>query len=125
MINTLQLTSLILTAALIAITGFTYSYILTQPGEIFGKLYLKLDILFKSDERGSDGKGLHPLFKMSMACPKCVSGQMALWIFIILNYQDYLQSFIWHLVFHILFIGTAIFFATIIKSLYQKHIEWN
>lgn len=123
MINTLQLISLILTAALIAITGFTYSYILTQPGEVFGKLYLKLDILFKSDERGRDGKGLHPLFKVSMACPKCVSGQMALWIFIALNHEDYMQSFIWHFIFHVLFIGTSIFFATIVKSIYTKHIE--
>lgn len=123
MINTLQLTSLILTALLIAITGFTYSYILTQPGEVFGWLYGKLDALFNTDKRGCKGLGFHPVFKMIMACPKCVSGQMALWIFIILNHEDYLQSFIWHLVFHILFIGTSIFLATLIKSYYQKNIE--
>jgi len=123
MINTLQLTSLILTALLIAVTGFTYSYILTQPGEVFGWIYGKLDVLFKTDKRSCDGLGFHPVFKMIMACEKCVSGQMALWIFIILNYQNYLQSFIWHLVFHILFIGTSIFLATLIKSYYQKNIE--
>lgn len=123
MINTLQLLSLILTALLVAVTGFTYSHILTQPGEVFGKLYLRLDILFNTDKRFRNGLGFHPVFKMIMACPKCVSGQMALWIFTILNYQDYLQSFVWHFVFHILFVGTAIFFATIIKSFYNKHIE--
>lgn len=123
MINSLQLTSLILTAALIAITGFTYSYILTQPGEIFGKLYGKLDNLFNTDKRACKGLGFHPVFKMIIACPKCVSGQMALWIFIALNYDYYLASFIWHFVFHVLFIGTSVFFATIVKSIYTKHIE--
>jgi len=123
MINTLQITSLILTALLIAVTAFTYSYILTQPGEVFGWIYGKLDVLFQTEKRYDLGKDTHPLFKMTMACYKCVSGQMALWIFIILNYQDYLQSFIWHLIFHILFIGTSIFLATLIKSFYQKNIE--
>lgn len=32
---------------LISVTAFIYSYILTQPGEIFSWLYSKLNILFK------------------------------------------------------------------------------
>jgi len=109
----------------IAITAFTYSYILTQPGELLGKVYGKLDSFFKTDKRISEGKGLHPIFKMVIACPKCVSGQMALWIYLFYNYKNYsfgLSIFISTLITHVLFIGTTIFLTSIINSLYQKNI---
>lgn len=110
----------------IAITAFTYSYILTQPNEIFGKLYGIFNTLFKTDKRISAGKGVHPLFKMIMWCEKCVSGQMALWIFLAFHYNYYLINLslaIQTLITHIIFIGTTIFLTVIIKSIYIKKIE--
>lgn len=112
------ISGLILTALCVAIVGYTYSNILTQPGEIFGKLYGKLDEFFQTDLRRScQGKGPHPLFKMIMHCEKCVSGQLALWGFILFIYPDYSIRIG---LLHILFIGLSIFFATIVKSIHEK-----
>lgn len=110
----------------IAITAFTYSYILTQPNEIFGGLYGKLNIIFKTDERMIKGLGLHPIFKMVMACEKCVSGQLSLWIYLFWNYENYTFGFrlsIYNLIEHIFFVTTTIFLTTIIKSIYLKKIN--
>lgn len=110
----------------IAITAFVYSNILTQPGEIFGTLYGILDNFFKTDQRSCSGKGLHPIFKMIMACEKCVSGQLSFWFFMAHYYNGYLsgtQSFIYNAFEHVLFTCTTIFITTIIKSLYEKYIN--
>lgn len=110
----------------IAITAFTYSYILTGPNEIFGSLYGKLNDFFKTDLRRQSGKSFHPLFKMIMACEKCVSGQMALWIYLAWHYENYLVSFrlgLYNFIEHVLFISTTIFLTTIIKFIYTKKIE--
>jgi len=110
----------------IAITAFVYSNILTQPGEIFGNLYKKLDEFFNTDKRSCTGLGLHPIFKMIMACEKCVSGQLAFWFFMAHYYNGYLSgthSFIYNAFTHIGFTCTTIFITTIIKSLHEKYIN--
>ena len=110
----------------IAITAFVYSNILTQPGEIFGKVYEQLDSFFGTDKRSCAGKGLHPIFKMIMACEKCVSGQLAFWYFLAHYYTGYLsgtQSFIYNALEHAIFTCTTIFVTTIIKSLHNKYIN--
>ena len=99
----------LLASLLIAVTAFVYSYVLTQPGEFFGKIYGKLDILFKTDARVSEGKGVHPLFKMIMWCEKCVAGQMAFWIFLACTWRLYLHREFIFVIPHILFIGLSIF----------------
>lgn len=113
----------LLMSLLIAITAFVYSYVLVQPGEIFAKLFLKLDLFFNSDKRACQGKGPHPLFKMIMRCEKCVAGQMAMWIYLAYNWHQYLQKNFITLIPHILFIGLSIFLTLVIKKFYLKHIE--
>jgi hypothetical protein len=108
---------------LISITAFVYSYILTQPTELFSGLYRLLDSVFKTDERNNKGLGMHPLFKLLIGCEKCVSGQWALWIYLILNFKNYLNLEFTGIIFHLLFIGLTIFTTTAIKSIYKKHIE--
>lgn len=110
----------------IAITAFTYSYILTGPNEIFGWLYGKLNEIFKTEKRKKSAKGVHPIFKMIMACEKCVSGQMSLWIYLAWNYENYFHGIrcaLYNGIEHVLFIGTTIFLTIIIKSIYTKYIE--
>lgn len=115
-----------ITTIFISITAFVYSYILTQPGEILGSVYGFFDELFQTDKRARFGKGLHPMFKMIMACEKCVSGQLSFWYFLAHYYNGYLngtQSFIYNALEHALFTCTTIFLTTIIKSLYEKYIN--
>lgn len=112
----------ILFSILIAITAFVYSYVLIQPGEIFSKLYLKLDVLFKTDRRAFNGLGPHPLFKMIMWCEKCVAGQLSIWIFLIYAWPKYLNyNFIW-IIPHILFVALTIFLTIIIKLILKNHV---
>ena len=110
----------------IAITAFTYSYIFTGPNEIFGWLYGKLNEVFKTEQRRYSGKSFHPIFKMIMACEKCVAGQMSLWIYLAWHYESYFHGIrcaLYNGIEHILFIGTTIFLTTIIKFIYPKIIE--
>lgn len=108
---------------LISVTAFVYSYILTQPTELLSSVYRCLDALFKNDKRYSKGLDMHPIFKMIIGCEKCVSGQMALWIFLFFNYKYYLALEFSTLIYHALFIALTIFTTTIIKSIYSKHIN--
>lgn len=109
-------------AFLISILAFTYSYILTQPGEIFSSLYLKLDILFKNDKRMIEGKGMHPIFKLLIGCPKCVSGQLSLWYFVLNNFENLTYKLIFDLP---LFVALTIFLTCIISLIYNKLTQWN
>ncbi len=113
----------LLSALLIAITSVVYSYILTQPGEIFGWLFGKLNEFFKTDERTSQGLGPHPLFKMIMWCEKCVSGQMSLWLFLIINWKYYAEGVFIIVIPHAFFVTLSIFLSLTIKKIYNKHIE--
>lgn len=116
-------TNFFLLSFLISITAFVYSNILTQPSEIFSSLYGRLDAFFGNDKRYCVGLGPHPIFKMIIGCEKCVSGQMALWIFLFLSYNNYLALEFSTIIYHVLFIGLTIFTTTIIKSIYSKHIN--
>lgn len=108
----------------ISITAFTYSYILTQPNEIFGRLRIVLEQWFKHDQRLVAHKGPHPIYKMIMWCEKCVSGQLSFWIYLAWHYDQYLHgNILYNAIEHIFFTATTIFLTTIIKSLYIKHIE--
>lgn len=113
----------VFSAMIIAITATTYSTILVLPGEIFGGLYGKLDILFKTDKRNEQGKGIHPIFKMIMQCEKCVAGQMALWGGLVYAWRYYSNDCFQLILPHIGFIGLSIFLTLITKKIYTTKIK--
>lgn len=117
MIATHTTIAIIFNAFLLASLGFTYSTILTEPGEIFSGLYKWLGSVFGNDKREIQGKGNHPIFKMIIGCHRCVTGQMALWFFVILNYGCYT---FYHIIYAGLLIGLSILFAETIKKIYTK-----
>lgn len=110
-------------ALLIAVLAVTYTYILTQPGQLFNGLYNKLDKFFKTDYRRSIGKSEHPLFKILIYCHLCFSGQVSLWVFLYFNYFNYTINPIYILMCHIFTVATTIFISAILKGIYTKYIE--
>jgi hypothetical protein len=114
-----------ISALLIGVFAFVYTNILTQHGEIFGKLFNRMYHFFKSDQRSSAGKSLHPLFKVLIQCEKCVAGQFALWSFLISQFGVY-ASGEWILIIpHLLFITLSIFMTITVKAIYKKLILPN
>lgn len=108
---------------LIALFSFVYTNILTGNGELLGSIYTKMYHYFNSDYREQRGHARHPIFKVLIDCEKCVSGQIALWSFLIIHIDGYSEvSFILVLK-HLLFITLTIFLTIVVKSFYQKHIE--
>lgn len=89
----------------VAIIAYTYTEILTDHGMIFfrwkGWLFKKL----KSDE--------HWLFKILVGCPYCVSGQMALWMYL---YFVVFESLEYHWYVHISTVAITIFNVALIKK---------
>lgn len=86
----------------IALAGYTYSIILTSPGMILNWWYIWLESKVGKKEK---------LFNVLIDCPKCVSGQWALWIYLFVgNYN---------LIHHILFIIITIWFSIILNKFYQ------
>lgn len=115
-------------ALLIATLGVCYTYILTQTGQIFNPLYNRLYKFFKTDERRMKGKTEHPIFKIVIYCHLCFSGQVAAWLFLILNFNSYFLSFDYKIILttlllHIFFTAFTIFMAGVIKGIYTKYIE--
>lgn len=108
---------------LIAVLGVTYTYILTKPGQIFNGLYNKMDVWFKTDARAMKGKDKHWLFKVLIYCHLCFSGQFSAWLYLALNYKNYLISPLQTLLLHIFFVALTIFSAGVIKGIYTKYIE--
>lgn len=105
---------------LTAIAAFTYSYILTEPGEFFGKIHMWISDYFKNDQRMNEGQPLHPLYKMIIGCEKCVAGQIALWSFLAFNYDNYSIKAAFA---HVLYVSLTIFLAAVIKGIYIKTIK--
>lgn len=107
---------------LIAVFSFVYSNILTDNGELLNGLK-KLLYKLNNEERLNAGHGYHWLYKVLIFCEKCISGQIALWSFLIIHFQEY-RNGAFVLVFpHFLFITLTIFFAVIIKKFYTKFIQ--
>lgn len=112
-----------LLAITIAISAFTYAYILTQPKMILNSVYNFLyKKLVKETQSGSE---IHWFFKILMYCPKCVSGQWALWIFLYLNLHKYsinsLQELVSVITEHLAFVLVTVFFTALITNIYQRH----
>lgn len=97
---------LILYSLLIAITGFVYSNLLTEEGHIFHGLknFLKEHLP-------------EYLYKPVIGCERCVTGQLALWVYLYFNYADY------NFVNHIIFISLSIFLVAIITKIWYTFFE--
>jgi hypothetical protein len=95
------MSDLLIYSFFIALVGYTYSIVLTAPGMILNSFYI-----FAQSKLGHKEK----LFNVLIDCPKCVSGQWALWIYLFIG--DY------NFIVHILFIITTIWFSMIINKIY-------
>lgn len=102
---------------LIAVLCFVYSTILTEENAILNSFYNRMYNVFKTDERASQGKPIHPVFMILIHCSKCVSGQVSFWCFLLLNYSNY------NIVLHFFFVSFVIFTNAFIHELYKliKH----
>lgn len=92
----------ILISILIAIAAFTYSEIITEPGEILSKPFQLLERLPEW------------LFKPLVGCCKCVAGQTALWLYPLYLCEAYDP------IVHIWFVLQCVFNAAIIRAIYYK-----
>lgn len=107
---------LILTGLLIAVAGYTYSQILTQAGMIFNGLYNLLDkwIGFGTSEKARVPWLFYPL----IYCPKCVSGQLALWGYF-LSFPHY------NLLHHVLLVTLAVYLVKFVEQAYKWQPNTN
>jgi hypothetical protein len=93
----------ILLALEIAIAGYIFSVILTQPGHLFDWYG---NILKRLRER-------YPKFADPLGyCPLCFTGQLSFWLFLYYNYHHY------HIVRHVLFVAMAIFLVAAVGKAY-------
>jgi hypothetical protein len=90
----------------IALSGYTYSIILTDPGMILDKWFIFLQSMLEEKHE--------KWFNVLVNCPKCVSGQLALWGFFFTPYFTGFNSI--HL--HILFIVITIWFTLVLNKFY-------
>lgn len=108
---------------LIAMAAFTYSYLLTRPNSLLNGWYNRLHLFFKTDERQQKGKPYHPLFMLLIHCEKCIAGQAALWIYLALNWQQFIYAPVFALLRLIFFITFSIFAAAFIHYAWRKFLE--
>jgi hypothetical protein len=98
----MEILNLHLLALMIALVAFVYSDVLTESGMILNWLYRSLDNLLPGF-----------LFKPLIGCFKCVSGQMALWYYMIYhNNYDYRE--------HLYIICLTIFLSQLLCRIYRK-----
>ena len=93
-------------SALLAVTAYVYSQVLTMPDMILNGWYCFL-------EQHIGGKRW--LFKPLVECCYCVAGQLSLWVYVYLNW------FSFDVLGGIMFICLTIFFTEIA----QKIWNWN
>ena len=95
-------------AVLIGICAWVFSHILIDDGNIlgwWGELIWKLPNWLSS-----------PLGE----CEYCLAGQMALWYYLYVNFNNYLDNVVNYAIWHILFITLTIFVVEIINIWKQK-----
>lgn len=113
-------------AFLIAITAFVYSEILTDANMILNQFYKKLSYFFNTEARISAGENYHPLFMILIHCSKCVAGQIAFWIFILIHKSVYFLHPVKYILIHIFFVSFTILTTYLISKINQfinKHTE--
>lgn len=85
---------------LIALIAYVYAVILTYDGMLFNGVYLRFERWFPEW-----------LFYPLIGCVYCVSGQMALWYYLIKFWSEY------NFIDHILFISITIFTVELIVKI--------
>lgn len=93
----------------VVVIAFVYSYVLTQPDMILNRWY-----------RFLAQKAPAWLFYPLVHCEKCVSGQLALWIYPLLIIS--LMDVSYNLFMHIWYITQCILEVIILKSIYENWI---
>ena len=88
----------------IAVVGFVWSGILVQPGELF-------DWVPRVICRMTNNEKIH---KVTFACEKCFSGQLAFWSYLMIHFEDYDLST------HIYFTFLTMFFVALLTKLWKK-----
>jgi hypothetical protein len=101
---------------LIAVLAVVYTNLLTDTNMIFNSAYNWLYRFFKTDQRAHQGKGYHPLFMILIHCEKCFAGQVAFWLFVYLNHDQY------NFLIHLFFVAFTILSAYILNNII-KHIK--
>lgn len=92
-----------------AVIGFVYSIVLTEPDMILYPVWKFLD------------RNLPPeLFKPLMDCYKCVCGQIALWVGLIIIYDGTTDTVFKTVFAHIYFICLTIFISIILNKIYER-----
>lgn len=94
----------------IALSAFTYSNILTEPGQILHETYDRLERLLPEW-----------IFKPLIGCQYCVAGQWALWFFMYVCFVEIRVPYYWF--FHIWFIMQTIFITKIITYIYYQILD--
>lgn len=94
----------------IAISSFTYSNVITAPGQILNQVF---DFL--------ERKLPEWLFKPLIGCQYCVSGQWALWFYFYITFFQNEANYHWWL--HLWFIMQSIFVTKIITYLYYQILD--
>lgn len=92
----------------VALVGYTYSIILTDAGMILNNWFIFLQRKLESNHE--------KWFNVLVNCPKCVSGQWALWLFF---FTPFFSMSIKSVCLHILFITITIWFSLIINKLHK------
>lgn len=91
----------------IALIGFTYSVILTDDGMILDFWYTFLQSKFEDKKP--------KIFNVLIGCPKCVSGQAALWLYF---FTPYFEASFLSIGMHLLFITITIWFSLLLNKIY-------
>ncbi len=101
---------LIIISFCVALVGFTYSVILTDGGMILDFWYIFLQRKVSNEK----------LFNVLVGCSKCVSGQLALWVFFFTPYFNWWHEFHfeWAII-HLLFIIITIWFSLILNKFHK------
>jgi len=100
-----QINYLFLISLITAICGFVYSYVLTEPGMIFARLYS-----FLEKHLGNHKFIFNPL----IGCYICVTGQLAFWGYLV--YYFYFGHYF--LSVHVAYICISIFLVYLVKKLH-------
>ena len=90
----------------ISIFSLVWCWILTEDSMITERLYLWLKSKLEDKYNW--------LYLPLIGCPKCNAGQIAFWLFIYLDYENY------NLLHHIFFTTTTIFLTSLLMKFYIK-----
>lgn len=108
---------------LIAVCAFVYTNFLIDTGEVLGEWNAFVYNILGNEERLLNEKGYHWAYKAFVFCERCVAGQISLWSFLMLHFNEYREVSFALVLQHILFITLTIFLTIIVKSFYKKIIE--